>query len=337
LYGDSFSACVDEVECFEDILNADTSFAKANYLLNYGIGGYGVCQSSLLCRKTAPHYQRPLVVFGMLTSDVERTILPVRNGQKPYYALEDSQLVLKGLPIDSVPSHYFETHPVGTTSYLLRRFLKSDLNFLPYRFTTWYDEKEKSIANIQAVNAALIAHLAQELRSQSLDFVFLIFHYEDDMMSPHSEDNWHDQFLRKTLADNAIPYIWSKDIIRAHRIAHPQNHHEDYIIPGNGHPTTLYNQLIAAEIQKVAARYDAALAMRPDSTNDEWYEARAARRIALLRQDSASMSAVAAKAVANGRTLEAQIWLEGHFLMNLELANEASFKADGVFEGRWRQ
>ncbi|MBL0020790.1 MAG: hypothetical protein IPP17_31250 [Bacteroidetes bacterium] len=54
----------------------------------------------LLCRKTAP-YQKPLVVFGLLTTDLDRTILPARSGQKPYYDIENGKLTLKGLPVES--------------------------------------------------------------------------------------------------------------------------------------------------------------------------------------------------------------------------------------------
>jgi hypothetical protein len=335
LYGDSFSACVDEVKCFEDILNADSAFTRDNYLLNYGVGGYGVCQASLLCRKTAPHYQKPLVVFGLLNTDLDRTPIPWRCGQKPYYDVVDGKLALQGLPIDSVASHYFDTHPIGTTSYLFRLFLKSQMNFLPYRVTTWFDEKEKSIAHIEEVNRLLITQFVAELRAKQIDFVFLVFHSEDNMLSQQRDDNWRDQFLRKTLAENSIPYIWTKDIIRDHRLAHPENTHETYLLPGNGHPTTLYNQLICAEIQKLATTHPAAPDFRPDTLNDELYETRAWRRAQMLRRDSAAMQDVAAKAQAAGHTVDEQVLLEARFLMNLELNAENPFAPDGVFEGKW--
>jgi hypothetical protein len=336
LYGDSFSACVDEVDCFEDILNKDTAFTKDNYLLNYGVGGYGVCQASLLCRKTAPHYQKPLVVFGLLTTDLERTILPVRTGQKPYYDLEDEQLVLKGLPIDSVPTHYFEENPASTRSYLFSLFLHSKLNFLPYRVSTWFTEKEKSIEKIQKVNGLLIKHLAAELRAKDIDFVFLIFHFEDDMMSPKSEDNWRDQFLKKTMADNQLPYIWSKAIIREHRKAHPDNKHETYIIPGNGHPTTLYNQLISDEIKRIALENPRPLDYQPDTTNQELYATRVLLRAKAILRDSVGLQFVREKAIKNNRPLETQLFMESTYLMNIELDKEKPFAPDGVFEGKWK-
>ncbi|MFN8397925.1 MAG: hypothetical protein U0176_25130 [Bacteroidia bacterium] len=336
LYGDSFSACIDSVQCFEDILNTDSAFSLQHYLLNHGMGGYGVCQASLLCRATAPHYQKPLVVFGMLTTDVERTILPFRVGQKPYYDVEGGELQLKGYPIDSSTQNYLDTHPLGTTSYLFRRYIKSKLNIVPYRIKTWYDGKEKSIDHIREVNSLLIHHLAAELRAQDIEFIFLVFHFEDDMMSPKSEENWYDQFLRKTLADNQIPYIWSKEIIRNHRLAHPENSHDDYIIPGDGHPTTLYNNLIAAEIKKEV--FKRALPEIPalDSANMNLYEARAWANYRDLSLDSAKLNDLKVKAAASNISLEEQVWKDAYYLMNDQLNGSAPFQPDGVFDGKWR-
>ncbi len=337
LYGDSFSMCIDSVDCFDEILNADTVFSQDNYLLNYGIGGYGVCQASLLCRKTAPHYEKPLVVFGILTTDLDRTILPVRTGQKPYYDVEDSTLTLKGYPIDTSAMHYYAEHPRATTSFLFRWFLKSKLNFLPYRFSIWFDGKEKSKDKIRLVNRLLIEHLVAELRMQGIDFVFLIFHFEDDMMAATSEDNWRDQFLKQTLADNQIPYIWSKGIIREHRKAHPENTHERYVIPGNGHPTSLYNQLISDEIKRIALAQPRPADFQPDTLNDELYATRIWQRMKAIRSDSASMQEILAKAAANAIPIDSQTYLDANYLMNLELKNKRPFKPDGIFEGKWRE
>lgn len=336
LYGDSFSACIDSVLCFEDILNSDTTFSREHYLLNHGMGGYGVCQASLLCRATAPHYHKPLVVFGLLTTDIERTILPFRVGQKPYYDVENGEPMLKGYPIDSSTSHFIDTHPLGSTSYLFRRFLRSKINIVPYRIKTWYDGKERSKDHIRNVNSVLIHHLAAELRALEIDFVFLVFHFEDDMMSPKSEDNWYDQFLRKTLADNQIPYIWSKEIIRNHRLAHPENSHKDYIIPGDGHPTTLYNRLIANEIKKETMKRALPEVPALDSTNQNLYEARALAIYRAILQDEGRYAAIKKKAIANNTSVEEQLRKDAYYLMNEELNGLKPFEADGVFQGKWR-
>ena len=42
LYGDSFAACTRGTRCFQDFLNEDPAFSAEHYLLNYGVGGFGV-------------------------------------------------------------------------------------------------------------------------------------------------------------------------------------------------------------------------------------------------------------------------------------------------------
>jgi hypothetical protein len=319
LYGDSFAMCVEEVDCFQDILNQDSSFTRANYLLNYGVGGYGVGQAALLCAATAPKHDRPLVVFSMLTTDIDRTILSVRTGQKPYFDLDADTLKLKGLPIYEDPARFFAENPPGITSYLYRRFTYSSLNVLPYRIRKRMTRKEYWIEKKQKVNEALIKRVVKELRAAEIDFVFLIFHFEDDMMSPKSEDNWRDQYFKRVMAENDVPYIWSKGIIREHRKAHPENTHDDYIIPGNGHPTTLYNQLISEEIRKVALSRPWPEGYRRDSLNMNLFESRIAKQKREIVADSARLAEVRSKAKQQGHRLEWQIHLNAVFLAGKEM------------------
>lgn len=106
-FGDSFSICVG-AKCFEEILNEDSTFASKYYLLNYGVGGYGVDQIYLLAREVIPMYENPIVFFGLMTRDMDRNILKFRTGQKPYFEIKNDQLVLKNTPINPNPSEYVE-------------------------------------------------------------------------------------------------------------------------------------------------------------------------------------------------------------------------------------
>ena len=46
LFGDSFSACVPEVKCFEELINDDPFLSQRYQILNYGVGGYGLIKST---------------------------------------------------------------------------------------------------------------------------------------------------------------------------------------------------------------------------------------------------------------------------------------------------
>lgn len=83
LFGDSFAMCIDSVECFEEILNRDTTFSSGHYLLNYGVGGYGIDQIYLLFNATVDSFNNPFVIFSFFTTDMDRSMLYVRDAQKP--------------------------------------------------------------------------------------------------------------------------------------------------------------------------------------------------------------------------------------------------------------
>ena len=143
LYGDSYAQCVAEALCFEDFLNNDSAFLKEHYFLNYGVGGYGVDQISLLYKNTIDKFEKPFVVFSLMNYDIDRSILSVRTGQKPYFEIENDSLVLRGTPINQNPEEFFEENPIKIKSLLFRKFLYSKLNFLPDWFTSYYKEENR--------------------------------------------------------------------------------------------------------------------------------------------------------------------------------------------------
>ena len=85
LFGDSFSACVPEEKCFEDLLENDLRFSESHRLINYGVGGYGLDQIMLLLEKVAPIYPDAIVIFGLMTLDLDRSQLQMREASKPFF------------------------------------------------------------------------------------------------------------------------------------------------------------------------------------------------------------------------------------------------------------
>jgi hypothetical protein len=112
LYGDSFAGClVSKEECSQGILNADDKFAARCYLLNCGVGNYGVDQIFLLLKNSLDHFQNPFVISSILIQDVDRSTLSVRVGQKPYFELVADELVLWGVPINADSKAFFAMNP----------------------------------------------------------------------------------------------------------------------------------------------------------------------------------------------------------------------------------
>jgi len=252
LYGNSFAQCVPASICFQKILNNDTTFAKENYFLNYGVGGYGVDQISLLFKNSYHLYNKPFVVFGLLTTDLDRSILSVRTGQKPYYVIKGDSLQLTNVPINKNPKDYFDNNPPQIKSYLFRKFLYGKTNFLPKKLTS-YLKKEKEYTNKKiTINEKILLDVVNTLRNNNVDFIFVIFQFLEygiDNWGEEGENNWRNVFLKGFLEKNNVPYIWTRDLIK-NDTTYDKNDIPKYIIPGDGHPTTHFNLLIAKEIKK---------------------------------------------------------------------------------------
>ena len=73
-------------------------------VLNGGVTGYGFDQIVLRTEQLAAAHTPPIIIVGFIADDIPRTEMSCmwwRN--KPWFAIEDDQLVLKGVPVPSRP------------------------------------------------------------------------------------------------------------------------------------------------------------------------------------------------------------------------------------------
>lgn len=243
LYGDSFAACATAAQpCFQQILNGARDFAQDYYFLNYGVGGYGVDQIYLLFKKSIGLYNNPLVVIGLMTEDLDRSIMTVRVGQKPYFEVVDEQLMLKGTPINSEPKSFFADHPPDIMSYLYRFVIHSDI--VPWRVRQYLNGEDAKRQKKLLVNKLILLKLIEELRARNLEFVFLIFHPKEGPVF----DDWRDKFLQELLAANQVPFLSARVIVKEDAMRNNRQPAE-YYIPEDGHPTVDQNVLIANHLK----------------------------------------------------------------------------------------
>ena len=253
IYGDSYIMCAhDSIQCFHEILNADTTFNRNNLLLNYGVGGYGVDQIYLLFTNTVDKFENPFVIFSIMPGDMDRCLLSVRDGQKPYYAIENDSLVLKGVPIDPIPSHYFETNPPEITSYLWKRFLNTKLN--PYFDPLPTNNELRN--KILSLNKKIILRALSDIKKRNLQYVFLIF---DELWN--EEGAWRVDSLQKFMAEKNILFINTGNLV-AEDTSLGKYEYSNYTIHGDGHPNSHYNKLICEEIKKYIFNYNTYPAQR---------------------------------------------------------------------------
>jgi hypothetical protein len=244
LYGDSFAECStieNKQDCFQGIVNNDAHLSQRFFLLNYGVGGYGVDQMYLLLRESLPHYQNPFVIVGIMTQDLDRSALAVRIGQKPFFSVEDGTIVLKGVPVLQHPAVFFSENPPRIVSYLARMWAKHDGRF--YRVRQLILGTEHQVQKKKAVNEKIILALVAELKRRNIPHLFLIF-YPDWVYNDPAD--WREIFLRNLFEEHHIPYLSTKEIIwedarKSGR--HPMEYHFD------SHPTAGAYRLLAGALK----------------------------------------------------------------------------------------
>lgn len=303
LYGDSFAMCADSVLCFEDILNNDSVFSANHYLLNYGVGGYGVDQISILFKGSVDRFNKPFVIFSLLTSDLDRSMLKVRDGQKPYYTLSNGNLELNGTSISLSSSEFFKQNPPEINSYLWNRFKSSQFSFLN-------DDKNRLNDYIQqskALNKAILLDVFKKLKETNTDFVFLIFHPETG-----SELDWRLTFLRDLFQEYKIPYMCDLDIREADNTFSEYNPF-NYALENDGHPTTYLNQLIAKDLK----RYILNPKYRKNYSSENYNDFQKSRVIKdvkyykrLISKSPEWMNAIKQKAIDRNIPLDSMIYLD---------------------------
>lgn len=247
LYGDSFSSCVDSTICFDEFLNADSSFSQKHHLLNFGTGGFGVDQIQLLMSQTVDRYNKPFVVFAFLTFDLDRSILPFRDSSKPYYTIGNDSLVLHTEHLKQTPSQFVANNSPGPTSYLWRKLLYMQVE--GDRLLRLHKKIQRfKISNSEekiALNTLILDKALAKLKSSKCDYVFLVFSCYDDFITPQGE-NWRENFIKEYTSKNQVPVIWTKDIMQ--RNLKNNDDIGNFFIPVDGHPTSNFNRLISEEL-----------------------------------------------------------------------------------------
>lgn len=239
LFGDSFAMCVEQVDCFQDILNNDSIFARDHFLFNYGVGGYGVDQIYLLFSEVIDKYEDPFVIFSMLTTDLDRSMLKIRDAQKPYFTVDDGELQLKGTPITQSTREYVKKNPPKIKSYILNKLRNSEIN----PFMEQKKRKEKYIKKVKDLNHLILGKAFTKLKQLGDDYIVLIFQPEH-----HNRNDWRLHFLRDLCEEHQIRYFCDIDL-RETDTTFAEYNPSIYAIPGDGHPTTYLNTLISKELK----------------------------------------------------------------------------------------
>jgi hypothetical protein len=208
-------------------------------VLNFGMGGWGLDQMVLRFEMTHDRFRNPLVLMGVLTGDVDRCVLSVRQGQKPRYVIgRDGTLELTNVPIERDQAAYLRMHPPQVRFWLLRlaaiALSRSEIaKTIPALQWNHHTEEKEGIA------AALIGRTVAECRRRQIPLCFLIFYPPGD----REGEGQSATFLRKTFEELGACYVDTRPVLQD-AVANGRLSPEDLFDRRTAHHTALANEVI---------------------------------------------------------------------------------------------
>lgn len=246
LYGDSFAQCMTEdADCFQGLF-ATSPLAPTHWLLNYGVGGFGLDQIYLMMRETLPDWieRDPIVVVGvMVDDDMDRSLLTIRDWPKPRLVSTASGWDVEGVVPESKTA-YLDEHPVRIASYLWKGLVQGS-SVLPKGLR---DVLSGALAREEAVrraNAPILAAMDELLDEAGVTAFFVAFHGESLVERRWGE--WRHEFFVGELERAGRPWVSARAAIDADREATGRAV-ADYFIGegggGAGHYNALGNRVV---------------------------------------------------------------------------------------------
>jgi len=183
-------------------------------VINYGVGGYGVDQSYLRFEEAVRKLggRRPVILFGVLTVDLDRTIVSVRDFfPKPRFALVDGELVLENVPLwesgAGDPARWFEEHPPAVRSYFAA-YLARRMRWAAAG-GRWWESGYRRDTKMQ-VNRRILEEVVSLARAQGLPLLFVLFANENELVT-----GWRGPFLARVFDELGVPWVDTRGAIRA--------------------------------------------------------------------------------------------------------------------------
>ena len=213
-------------------------------VFNYGVSGYGVDQTYLRFRRAYPEFDRPIILFGITTEDIDRTALSFRDAPKPYFTVENDRLVLQGVPIAADQEEWFRRQSPGITSYLWS-FFTMQRKLRPALGNLYLIEDDKTDRK-QQVTAKIIEDLVGMASREGLQLVFVTFVALGDLRNL----TWRDTLLREQFAKRGARYVDTREVLGAQAMLESRGVEAFYYPSPNGHPNERGNAVIAAAVAR---------------------------------------------------------------------------------------
>ncbi len=243
-FGDSFTAGVALVPMDRRVPQQLGDLLQGPTVYNYGVGGYGVDQIYLRMKDTIGEFDRPYVVFGLLTMDLDRSVLTFfSNRPKARFVLDAAgQLELTGTPVPPDPVQYLEDHPPRIHSYTAALVTRS----IQKKGAAPYAEKEREYGRGEKIrlNGAILEGALRACREGDLPILFVIYYTRIELRY----EGWREGFLHDLFTRMNVPYIDVKQVLLRRANGDVSKASSSYYLEKNGHLNELGSRLVAEAI-----------------------------------------------------------------------------------------
>ena len=232
-FGNSFTAGTHQVPISQRVpqqVGRMLGFGATAY--NFSVGGYGVDQIYLRMDEHMDSFERPYIVFGLLTiDDLDHVVLTGRPYPKPRFRLADGQLELTNVPIPIDPQADLDANKVQFSSYtsaMLTNFYRAivggDLRHKEVRYKR--DEKVKLVR-------AIIEATVERCRQAKTPLLFVVYYTRFEL----TYQGWREVYIRELLTELSIPFVDVKELFLKVKHQNVKQASVSYYLPVNGHLT----------------------------------------------------------------------------------------------------
>lgn len=195
LFGDSFAAG------FGMYLNRAL---PDQIVMNFGVGGYGTDQILMRMRESHPQFSNPKIVVSVLTTDMDRSMLRFRSGQKPFFEIDDGELIKKGFPIFPTTEEYLANNPIEIRSFIWAMLGRKIAAAAPK------DRNDLSpYEDMMTLNGKIIEKLVSESTERDSSAIFIVFYTERDIRL----NTWRGPFIIEELEKSGAKIVDTKPLL----------------------------------------------------------------------------------------------------------------------------
>ncbi len=246
-FGDSFvegyTASADTIPCILD------QKLKDHLVLNFGVRGYGLDQMYLYLRWAVDELKPKHVLIGVLYADINRLLFQINQGPKPFFELDDGELVLRGVPISTDREEWLQTYSPNVKSYLFSAGQGLLRRLMVTRWATQHlyhnhpSQTTRARSKKQLLARRLTEKIREICRQRAIGLTFVLFPQTHHLI----QEGWEELFMRDLLQGLAIDYVDMQGPLTSHIEANGLLWWRD-VYTLSAHPDQTENQLMADAI-----------------------------------------------------------------------------------------